>query len=53
MGFGDLQNHLDIAGVNCVALCDVDENVLNKRSAEIISKIQSASAAFQRLQKNA
>ena len=38
MGFGDLQNHLDIAGVNCLALCDVDENVLNKRAAEITAK---------------
>jgi hypothetical protein len=25
MGFGDLQNHLDIAGVNCLALCDYGE----------------------------
>jgi predicted dehydrogenase len=38
MGFGDLLNHLDIAGVNCLALCDVDENVLNKRAAEITAK---------------
>jgi predicted dehydrogenase len=35
MGFGDLQNHLDAGGVNCLAMCDVDENVLNKRAAEI------------------
>src|SRR5665647_1274478 len=38
MVFGDLQNHLDIAGVNCLAICDVDENVLNKRASEITAK---------------
>jgi len=32
MGFGILKHHLDTGQVNCVALCDVDENVLNERA---------------------
>lgn len=35
MGFGILQHHLSNPGVNCVALCDIDDKVLNDRSAEI------------------
>src|SRR5680860_831314 len=35
MGFGILKHHLDTEMVNCVALCDVDENVL-KEKAEIV-----------------
>ena len=38
MGFGILQHHLSNPGVNCTALCDVDENVLNERAAEVGSK---------------
>jgi len=38
MGFGILQHHLSNPGVNCVAMCDVDENVLNKQAAEIVNK---------------
>jgi predicted dehydrogenase len=38
MGFGILQHHLSNPGVNCVALCDVDETTLNDRSAEVKSK---------------
>jgi len=35
MGFGILKHHLDTGMVNCVALCDVDENVLKDRSEAI------------------
>ena len=35
MGFGDLQNHLNIPGVKCFGLCDVDQIVLNEKAAEI------------------
>jgi len=38
MGFGILQHHLDTGSVNCLAICDVDENVLNKRIAEVTQK---------------
>lgn len=32
MGFGILKHHLDTEIVNCIALCDVDENVLKEKS---------------------
>lgn len=35
MGFGNLRNHLSFNDVRCVALCDIDQNVLNDRAAEI------------------
>jgi len=35
MGFGDLEQHLANPGVNCVALCDIDESVLNERAAQV------------------
>ncbi len=38
MGYGDLQQHLATPGVNCVALCDVDENVLNDKAADLQKK---------------
>jgi len=36
MGFGDLKNHLNIPGVNCIGLCDIDQKVLNDKAAEIL-----------------
>lgn len=39
MGFGDLQNALKVPGVECGAICDVDQEVIDKRSADI-AKIQ-------------
>lgn len=38
MGFGILEHHLSNPGVNCVALCDVDENILNERATEVREK---------------
>ncbi|MET6996062.1 Gfo/Idh/MocA family protein [Chitinophaga defluvii] len=35
MGFGDLQNALKLPGVECAALCDIDEHILNSRSKEV------------------
>lgn len=35
MGWADLQAHQQIEGVECVALCDVDRNVLEKRAGEL------------------
>lgn len=32
MGFGILRHHLDTKMVNCVAMCDVDKNVLKEKS---------------------
>lgn len=38
MGWGDLNAMIKIPGVECVALCDVDRNVLDKRTAELAAK---------------
>ena len=35
MGWADLSETIKHPGVECVALCDVDSNVLNKRAAEL------------------
>jgi predicted dehydrogenase len=35
MGFGDLENALKQPGVECAALCDVDDTVLQQRSADV------------------
>ena len=35
MGFGDLKNHLNITGVNCIGLCDIDQKVLEEKAAEV------------------
>lgn len=35
MGFGILKHHLGNSDVTCVALCDVDDSVLNEKAAEI------------------
>ncbi|HJN49325.1 MAG: Gfo/Idh/MocA family oxidoreductase [Pseudomonadales bacterium] len=37
MGFSDLRSMLQVAGTRCVALCDVDASVLQRRSQEVAS----------------
>lgn len=39
MGFGDLRNALKQPGVECGALCDIDNEILTRRSADV-EKIQ-------------
>ncbi|MFH0758093.1 MAG: Gfo/Idh/MocA family oxidoreductase [Bacteroidota bacterium] len=34
-GFGSLKDHLSFGETNCVAMCDVDQNLLEERAAEI------------------
>lgn len=34
-GFSILKNHLNIPGVNCMAICDVDQNALERRIKEV------------------
>jgi len=34
-GFAVLKNHLKVPGVNCVAICDIDESILSKRGEEL------------------
>ena len=45
MGFGDLQNALKQPGVECAALCDVDNNILTQRQADV-AKIQGKAPAI-------
>jgi predicted dehydrogenase len=35
MGFADLKAFLENPNVECIALCDIDEGVLNKRAADV------------------
>ncbi|MDP2040460.1 MAG: Gfo/Idh/MocA family oxidoreductase [Algoriphagus sp.] len=35
MGFGILRHHIALPEVDCVAICDVDQNILDKRIAEV------------------
>ncbi len=35
MGFADLSAFLEHPQVECIALCDIDENVLNRRAADV------------------
>lgn len=42
MGWADLTSMLKNPGVRCVALCDVDQNVLNKRAAELANRPDAA-----------
>lgn len=43
MGWSNLQAAIKVPGVNVVALCDVDENVLNKRAGELAKQNIDAS----------
>jgi len=36
MGWGDLENALKQPGVECAALCDIDDSVLNQRRADVV-----------------
>jgi predicted dehydrogenase len=46
MGQYDLTDHLKIPGVECVAMCDVDENILNERAAEITKLTNKAPTLY-------
>ncbi|HEX9956170.1 MAG TPA: Gfo/Idh/MocA family oxidoreductase, partial [Fibrella sp.] len=47
MGWADLSSMLKHPGVRCVALCDVDQNVLNRRAADL-EKLPSTVASTQK-----
>ncbi len=38
MGFEILNHHLRYSEVNCTAMCDIDENILNEKAAEVREK---------------
>ena len=35
MGWSDLRSHLQLSDVECIALCDVDQGVLDRRAADV------------------
>ena len=45
MGYSNLQRHLKIPGVECIALCDIDQNVLNERAGQV-EKLQGKKPAL-------
>lgn len=42
MGFGDLTNAINVEGVNCIGLCDVDQSVLERRAGDVEEMMGSA-----------
>lgn len=36
MGFGVLQKHLDLPDARCIAMCDIDQNILEDRAASVL-----------------
>lgn len=51
MGFGILEHHLSNPGVNCVALCDVDETVLNNRASDVKKNYNQSPQLFKDFRK--
>ena len=51
MGFGILQHHLSNPGVNCVAMCDIDESVLNEKAGEIKKKFNQVPKLYKDFRK--
>ncbi len=51
MGFGVLEHHLSNPGVNCVALCDVDENILNERAKDVLENFKQSPKLFRDFRK--
>jgi hypothetical protein len=47
MGWSDLTSMLTRENVSCIALCDVDENVLNAKSIELEKKIGKKPKLYQ------
>lgn len=46
MGFGILRHHLALPEVDCVAICDVDQNVLDRRISEVDTATGKKPEAF-------
>ena len=51
MGFGVLEHHLSNPGVNCVALCDVDESTLNERAKDVLENYNQSPKLFRDFRK--
>jgi predicted dehydrogenase len=51
MGFGILEHHLYNPGINCIALCDVDETTLNERASDVHEKFNQNPKLYQDFRK--
>jgi len=51
MGFGILEHHLSNKGINCVALCDVDENILNEKASDIKKRFNQSPKLYRDFRK--
>jgi predicted dehydrogenase len=51
MGFEILKHHLSNPGVNCVAMCDIDESVLNEKSGEVRKKFNQTPILYKDFRK--
>ncbi|MFO7621198.1 MAG: Gfo/Idh/MocA family oxidoreductase [Bacteroidales bacterium] len=51
MGFGILEHHLSNPGVNCVALCDIDDKVLNDRASDVLKNHNQKPALYKDFRK--
>ena len=51
MGFGILQHHLSNPGVNCVAICDIDDSILRDRSEELRKKFNQSPKLYKDFRK--
>jgi predicted dehydrogenase len=51
MGFGDLSQSLGFSEVTCVALCDIDDKVLNEKAAQIQTKFNQSPKLYKDFRK--
>ena len=51
MGFGVLEHHLSNPGVNCIGLCDVDENILNERARDVLENYNQSPKLYRDFRK--
>jgi predicted dehydrogenase len=51
MGFGILKHALNNSDVNCVAICDVDDNVINEKMAELQTTYNSKPKTYKDFRK--
>jgi len=47
MGFNNLRNHLKQPGVNCLGLCDIDQQLLDARAADVAKDFQQKPTLYQ------
>ena len=51
MGFGILEHHLSNPGINCVAMCDIDDSVLMERSSQVQKKYNQSPKLYKDFRK--